>query len=175
VKSSIPCEVGKPRGNPPRIMSPAVKPFVRLLRECTYSRETRRRDALERSGHIRTPTCDRASAPHANEEPARTAVRRRAPAAEDHSQRLRQKAGAETHVRSTDPCPPNARLRFTEFERRHLAAPRKELDEEYEASTTPPARHPNHAFPAIPRLDPRGACRTSRECASRFVFRKPPA
>ena len=33
-------------------------------------------------------------------------------------------------------------LRFTEFELRQIAAVRKELDAEYEASITPPARSP---------------------------------
>ena len=43
------------------------------------------------------------SALRADDESPRTAVRRGAPAAEDHSQRLRREAGAQTHVRRAHP------------------------------------------------------------------------
>ena|ERR1700722_9724495 len=72
---------------------------------------------------------------------ARTTVRRGASKAEDHSQRFRREAGTETHVR----C---AHRRHRALARpallRVLAASarrrKKELDEEYGASTNGPAR-----------------------------------
>ncbi len=50
--------------------------------------------------HLRLPLT---SASDANDEPARTVVRRGAPAPEDRPQRLRREAGVETHVRRSDP------------------------------------------------------------------------
>ncbi len=48
---------------------------------------------------------------------------------------LRRMFGA--HVRAAEPWPS---LRFAEFELRQIAAVRKDLDAEYDASITPPAR-----------------------------------
>ena len=44
-------------------------------------------------------------------------------------------------------------LRFNEFWLRQIAAVRKELDDEYQVSTTPLQRHPSPEFPANPSLD----------------------
>jgi hypothetical protein len=44
-------------------------------------------------------------------------------------------------------------IRTTEFERRQMAAVRKELDELYEAENRPQRRHPNPNYPARLGLD----------------------
>src|SRR5215207_5054122 len=44
-------------------------------------------------------------------------------------------------------------LRFTEFELRQIAAVRKDLDMEYEATVTVQTGNPSDAFPAHPSLD----------------------
>jgi transposase-like protein len=73
--------------------------------------------------------------------PPRTAVRRGASKAEDHSQWLRREAGAQAHVRALIRAAERWRgLRFTEVELRQIAAVRKDLDHEYQTSTTPLAR-----------------------------------
>jgi len=70
----------------------------------------------------------------ADDKPLGEAVRRGAPAAQDHPQRLRRKAGPQAHVRRHDPRR-RVLARGTDFERRQMAALRAELDQEYEAST----------------------------------------
>jgi putative transposase len=52
-----------------------------------------------------------------------------------------EKAGTQTHVRRVHRAAERWRgLCFTEFELRQIAAARKELDQEYDDSITPPAR-----------------------------------
>ena len=81
---------------------------------------------------------------HSDDESPRTAVRRGATQAQDYSQHpngfgekpvLKLMFGAL--IRAADRW---RGLRFTEFELRQIAAVRKELDQEYEASITPLAR-----------------------------------
>ena len=74
-----------------------------------------------------------------NDQPA---VRRGTATAENHCQRLRQEARAQTHARRSIRAVERWRgLRFTEFELRQIAAVRKDLNDGYQTSITSwPAR-----------------------------------
>jgi hypothetical protein len=82
-----------------------------------------------------------ASTLHQDHESPRTAVRRGAPAAQNHSNGFGEKPVFKLMFGALIRAAERWRgLRFTEFELRQIAAFRKELDQEYEASITPLAR-----------------------------------
>src|ERR1700684_88636 len=113
---------------------------------CRYPRRLRQRSA-ERARlfrrRFRSLHCEPAIAGHASpictdNKPPRTAVRRGTAKAQDHAQRLRREAGAQAHVRRAHPSR-GALARPTLY--RVRAPPdrpvRKELNDEYQVSTTP--------------------------------------